>query len=187
MTITVGVLVRSQVADPAPPRPQVAHAPRARPHLTNTDDVRATALHRVHLTATPRLECAACHDVGANDFRAPPVATCLQCHADHPPAIHRGAVDATACLTCHDFLVPVANHWAETCARCHVEPQNSRPAIVVHLEEDCTQCHAVHGKPVTPPCLTCHARQETGHPAGGTAPATCTSCHAPHVPARAAK
>jgi len=194
VTAAVGVLVSSRESTtqraarvPAPRLgPLPSASPRAR--LTSTSDVRTTALHRAHLQAADRVECASCHDMRANDFRAPPVARCLGCHAGHEAAVHRGAPEAD-CLTCHDFLRPKdATKWAHQCESCHERAQGPHPTIAIHGKQDCIECHAVHPGRDTQPaeCLGCHDTQATGHPAGGAGRAACLVCHAPHRPAREA-
>jgi hypothetical protein len=195
VTGAVGVLVSSrgttaERAARAPVRrPGEPPKPRPRPQLTSTNDVRTTALHRAHLTAADRVDCASCHDMRANEFRAPPVAKCLECHPAHQPAVHDGAPEA-ACLTCHDFLLPGdATAWAHECETCHDRAQGSHPAIATHRKADCLGCHAVHPRRDTKPadCLGCHDTQATGHPAGATQRAVCLTCHVPHRPAGEAR
>jgi hypothetical protein len=192
VTGAVGVLVLSDGATAQrvarvqrasePPRP------RTRPRLTSTLDVRTTALHRAHLEAADRVECASCHDMRADDFRAPPVERCIGCHPGYEPAIH-GLAPEASCHTCHDFLLAKdATGWAHECTSCHDRPQGSHPAIAIHRKQDCQDCHAVHPRRETRPadCLGCHDARATGHPAGGPQRAVCQTCHAPHRPAREA-
>lgn len=187
MTGAVGVLVSWPTTASSPPVVPVSiETPRPRPQLTSTDDVRTMALHRVHLQATQRIDCADCHDLRANDFRAPSGEKCLGCHANHEPLIHAAATEARTCVTCHDFLSPKPAKWAEACTSCHAKPQGTRPAIASHREQDCVQCHGVHGRREVADCLRCHDEQATAHVAGRSGFAACQSCHPPHTPARTA-
>ncbi|HEU4734307.1 MAG TPA: hypothetical protein VFT22_40725 [Kofleriaceae bacterium] len=195
VTGAVAVLVSSsgstaQRAAHAPAgRPGEPSKPRPRPQLTRASDVRTTALHRAHLAAADRVECASCHDLRAREFRAPPDEKCLGCHTGHEPAVHDGAPEA-GCLTCHDFLLPEgATAWAHGCETCHDRARGTRPAIVIHAKQDCVACHAVHPRRDVRPaaCLGCHDTRTTGHPAGGSGRAVCQACHAPHRPAHEAR
>jgi hypothetical protein len=192
VTGAVGVLVSSggatarRAAYAPVQRPGEPAKARPRPQLTSASDVRTMALHRAHLEAAERVDCASCHDMRAKEFRAPPVETCLRCHTGHEPAVHGRAPEA-ACLTCHDFLLPKdATAWAHQCETCHDSVQGSHPAIVIHQKQDCLECHAVHPRRDTRPaeCLGCHDTRATGHPAGGSGRAVCLVCHVPHRPAR---
>ena len=211
VTGAIGVLVMSEGAsarrvEHAPARQAVEPGPRPRPKLTTTGDVRTTVLHRAHLTAADRIDCAGCHDLRAEDFRAPPDDTCLGCHRGHGAAVHGTAPEA-ACRTCHDFLArDEATARARPCTSCHDTAQGSHAAIVIHQKQDCLACHPVHPRrDEPPPCVRCHDRQATRHPApaapartitagrttGGAASRAsgtteCQVCHLPHRPARQA-
>jgi hypothetical protein len=191
MTGAIGVLVSSSGARAHGAVPAIAPAPAeppptTRPRLKSTTDVRTMALHRAHLEAPDRVDCSGCHDMLAQDFRAPPVEKCLGCHKGHEPGIHGGKPEAK-CFTCHDFLVPKVATRA--CLSCHEQPQGAHVAITeVHAKQDCLTCHAVHPKREAPKpdCLGCHDTRATGHPAGGSGRTVCLACHLPHRPAHEA-
>lgn len=184
LTGAIGVLVENHAATPGVPVPPKPADRPIRPHLTSSDDVRTAELHRVHLAAARRVDCADCHELRATEFLRPTTERCVGCHEAHEPRVH-GATDAASCLTCHDFLLPAgATMWAAACESCHAEPQGSHPKITSHTER-CTSCHPVHGTAERARCETCHPTQTTRH-AGGDAKA-CLGCHPPHTPAKAAR
>ncbi len=110
--------------------------------------------HAAHLKRVPKGDCAACHrslpDRGQPWKTAPPMATCLECHA------HKADFAAARCTPCHVSLKqfplrPVteyshegnfvrehgrlAKDSAETCAACHDQTY-------------CARCHATATAPM---------------------------------------
>jgi hypothetical protein len=188
VTGAVGVLVaeRARVSAPTPLPVDPPVTTPMRPRLVNAEDVRTTELHRKHLGASTRIDCADCHELRANEFLRPSVESCVGCHENQQPAVHREAPAAAACLSCHDFLLLTgAAGWAGSCESCHAQPQGTRPAITSHKER-CTECHAVHSSKAPADCSKCHDTQTTKHAAGHGA-AACLACHPPHSQARLAR
>lgn len=156
--------------------------------------------HRVHVSEQG-VACEQCHGPSEQGrFDEPGPGACVRCHEEQTAIEHvQTAIDAqghrsdggvarmTDCLTCHGFG-PDPDKQASDCLSCHAQAKGSFPAVAVHADEACTNCHDVHENSVKPiACVTCH-KVETdhgGHVKGSAA--QCLDCHHAHGAAASAR
>jgi hypothetical protein len=152
--------------------------------------------HAATVTTALALPCITCH-AGA-PFNAPVVhassVTCSSCHQSHigkaaptvckqchqeqlaKTSLNKGHVNCVACHAGlpHDTTVPV-----KPCLTCH---EDKKPPQKGHTQ--CATCHEDHSARVTmKSCTQCHdAKKLPGLHLVDQHAASCTSCHAPHLP-----
>ncbi len=136
-------------------------------------EVAASVGHAAHVG---KVACVECHDQG---FEKPPSTKCLRCHTDKPTTALHPRGGGPECLDCHAFRAGPAPR----CLDCHSRAQPGVPAIGLHADQPCGDCHRAHDAPALAlrTCTECHASNATGH-AGKRG---CLDCHRMHEPAQA--
>ena len=141
--------------------------------------------HDVAVNTKEQTSCTCCH-LGKIEGFGPPVAErCKDCHQDIHVTIPKMA--ETHCLACHDLAGGKDVRFsAWECQRCHGPDANSStaPAIDVHGEEPCEDCHQPHTEPWVDPqrCSDCHGGKDNvlhGDPSRQEQ-LVCEDCHNPH-------
>jgi hypothetical protein len=136
----------------------------------------AVAASAGHVAHVGKVACEDCHDEA---FHAPSPTTCLRCHTDKPTSALHPRGGGPGCLDCHAFR----NETKPSCLDCHTKPQPGVPAIGLHSDQPCGDCHRAHDTPALAPrtCTECHAANATAH-AGKRG---CLDCHRMHEPLQA--
>ena len=125
-------------------------------------------------------DCHSGHSTGKKLLKSPEPVLCYSCHKDirammgrqsHHP-VNEGKVKCSDCHTPHGGFGPKmikADTNNELCFKCHAEKRG--PFMWEHppVEENCLNCHSVHGSNhfsllVQRPPMLCSACHPTGHP-----------------------
>lgn len=164
--------------------------------------------HEAHLAA--ELECKDCHEFGDDEIGKPSADVCQRCHdaelLHHGKGNEFGPHQASDCTGCHRFASPKAPEGShplglggasgfaapDDCLSCHDSEQGSHPAVVVHADQPCLDCHQPHdAAPLSAKtCTTCHDGVHLAHGRnssdGRPQHEQCLDCHRPHGPAKLA-
>ncbi len=129
--------------------------------------------------------CALCHaNTTPGRIPADATASCDSCHAPIHPDMDHEADDSGECVDCHetaDALTLHAEAVGGPCDVCHANPSRV-PALPDSVE--CVDCHAYSPPAANHYPATKHVATSMGRivSAGGSASATCGSCHAASLP-----
>lgn len=145
--------------------------------------------HDIDPDLDSRVSCTCCHLGEVKGFGDPTDQRCLTCHDKIKVTIPK--MGSQHCLACHKVGKHDASEIREgawECRKCHADRQGQEPAIDVHGNEDCANCHRPHTEPWAEPreCTDCHQSEVAHHGNKPTGPGTCLDCHKPHEKANEA-